>query len=126
MLSMTSCGNNSKTIDLDGEWRVSTIDGETIPETLEEVILTFDNSSNSYHGVTGVNIINGSYLLNDFSLTLGEGAMTKKMGDPISNEIEIKYVKAIHAIKSVTDESGKLLLQDGEGKTLMTLERIKR
>ena len=121
MMGMTSCQSNPKSIDLDGEWKVTTIDGEAIPQTIEEVILSFDNGF--YHGVTGVNVINGTYLKEDNSLTLGEGAMTKMLGDPISNEVEFKYIQAIHSVKSVADESGKLLLQDGDGKTLMTLER---
>ncbi len=123
LLGMTSCRSSSENIDLNGDWKVSTINGETVPKTLEEVTLSFDNSSNSYHGVTGVNLINGTYKQHNHSLTLGEGAMTRKMGDPVSNEVEMKYVNAIHAVKSLANKKGKLLLQDENGKNLMTLDR---
>lgn len=49
--------------------------------------------------------------------------MTRKMGDPVSNEVETKYINAIHAVKSVAGKNGKLLLQNEKGKTLMTLDR---
>lgn len=123
LLGMTSCRSSIEAIDLNGDWKVSTINGETIPKTLEEVTLSFDNSSNSYHGVTGVNIINGTYQLHNNSLTLGEGAMTRKMGDPVSNDVEMKYVSAIHAVKSVLNKKGKIMLLDEKGKNLMTLDR---
>ena len=123
LMGMTSCRSGSEAIDLNGDWKVSTINGENVPETLEEVTLSFDNTSNSYHGVTGVNIINGTYRQHNQTLTLEEGAMTRKMGDPVSNDIEMKYVNAIHAVKSVQNKKGKLMLQDEKGKTLMTLDR---
>lgn len=123
LLSVTSCRSGSEAIDLNGDWKVSTINGETIPKTLEEVTLSFDNSSNSYQGVTGVNLINGTYRQHDQTLTLEEGAMTRKMGDPVSNDVEMKYVNAIHAVKSVTNKKGKLMLQDEKGKNIMTLVR---
>lgn len=123
LLCMTSCRSVSESIDLNGDWKVSTINGKTVPETLEEVTLSFDNSSNSYHGVTGVNIINGTYRQHNQILTLEEGAMTRKMGDPVSNDVEMEYVNAIHAVKSVVNKKGKLMLQDEKGKNIMTLDR---
>lgn len=123
LMGTASCHNKREAINLNGEWKVSSIDGKIVPETLEEVKLSFDNTSNSYYGMTGVNIINGTYLLDKQSLILEEGAMTRKMGDPVSNEVEIKYINAIHAVKSVADKNGSLLLQDENGKTLMVLDR---
>ena len=123
LLCMTSCRSVSESIDLNGDWKVSTINGKAVPKTLEEVTLSFDNSSYSYHGVTGVNLINGSYRQHNQSLTLEEGAMTRKMGDPVSNDVEMKYVNAIHAVKSVLNKKGKLMLLDEKGKNLMTLDR---
>lgn len=123
LMGMTSCRSGSEAIDLNGDWKVSTINGENVPKTLEEVTLSFDNTSNSYHGVTGVNIINGTYRQHNQTLTLEEGAMTRKMGDPVSNDVEMKYVNAIHAVKSVTNNKGKLELQDEKGKNIMTLDR---
>lgn len=123
LMGMTSCRSGSEAIDLNGDWKVSTINGENVPKTLEEVTLSFDNTSNSYHGVTGVNIINGTYRQHNQTLTLEEGAMTRKMGDPVSNDIEMKYVTAIHAVKSVQNKKGKLMLQDEKGKNIMTLDK---
>lgn len=123
LLCMTSCRSVSEAIDLNGDWKVSTINGKNVPKTLEEVTLSFDNSSNSYHGVTGVNIINGTYRQHNQILTLEEGAMTRKMGDPVSNDVEMEYVNAIHAVKSVVNKKGKLMLQDEKGKNIMTLDR---
>lgn len=123
LMGMTSCHSGSEAIDLNGDWKVSTINGENVPKTLEEVTLSFDNTSNSYHGVTGVNLINGSYRQHNQSLTLEEGAMTRKMGDPVSNDVEMEYLNAIHAVKSVVNKKGKLMLQDEKGKNIMTLDR---
>ena len=124
ILGISSCStpnSTTKNLDINGDWRVSSIGGEDVPETLEEATLSFDENTQSYHGVTGVNLINGSYQLDDHTLTIDEGAMTRKMGDSISNEIEMKYINAIHATKSVTKEDGKLILQDDAGNTLMVL-----
>ena len=124
ILSISSCStqnSTTKNLDINGDWRVSSIGGEDVPETLEEATLSFDENTQSYHGVTGLNLINGSYQLDDHTLTIGEGAMTRKMGDSISNDIEMKYINAIHATKSVTSEDGKLILQDEAGNTLMVL-----
>lgn len=124
MLGATSCKNSiTNDIDINGEWKVSSINGEIVPKTLETATLTFDNKSKSYNGVTGVNLINGSYQQKDNALTIGEGAMTRKMGDPVSNDVETKYINAIHATKSVAIEDGKLLLKDNAGNTLMELKR---
>ena len=119
--SCSTQNSTTKNLDINGDWRVSSIGGEDVPETLEEATLSFDENTQSYHGVTGVNLINGSYQLDDHTLTIDEGAMTRKMGDSISNEIEMKYINAIHATKSVTKEDGKLILQDDAGNTLMVL-----
>lgn len=126
ILGVTSCSTQNSTtqhIDLSGDWKISSIGGESVPETLEEPSLSFDENTKSYHGVTGVNFINGNYQLEEQTLTIGEGAMTRKMGDSISNDIEMKYINAIHATRSVASEDGKLILQDEEGNTLMELTK---
>lgn len=123
VMGMASCDNTPKTMDINGDWKVATIAGEEVPETMEEATLSFDASNNSYHGVTGVNLINGEYELKEGNLTLSEGAMTRMMGDSISDAVEIKYISAIHAVTTVAEEEGKLLLMDSEGNTLMTLVR---
>lgn len=123
VMGMASCDNTPKTMDINGDWKVATIAGEEVPETMEEATLSFDASNNSYHGVTGVNLINGEYELKEGNLTLSEGAMTRMMGDSISDAVEIKYISAIHAVTTVAEEEGKLLLMDIEGNTLMTLVR---
>lgn len=123
-LGTTSCKNNiSGDIDINGEWKVATINGEVVPKTLEAASLTFDTKANTYNGVTGVNLINGSYQMKDGALTIGEGAMTRKMGDPVSNDVETKYINAIHMTRTVAVEGGKLLLKDSIGKTVMELEK---
>lgn len=120
-VSCSTKNSATNSIDINGDWKVSTIAGEKVPETLEEASLSFDEKQKSYHGVTGVNLINGSYQLKDHTLTIEEGAMTRKMGDSISNDIEMKYINAIHATRSVTSEGGKLILLDEEGNMLMEL-----
>lgn len=119
-MGITSC-NNEKTINIDGEWAVSTIEGESLPETINEVILSFDTNTQSYHGMTGVNIINGNYELKDNAITLSEGALTQMMGDSISMVVEAKYINAIHSAKSIAESEGQITLQDAEGNALMVL-----
>lgn len=123
-LGATSCKNSiHDAIDINGKWIVSSINGETVPKTMETVTLTFDKKTNCYQGVTGVNLINGSYQLDDNELTIEDGAMTRKMGDPVSNDVETKYINAIHATTSVTMEKGNLLLKDNSGNTVMKLKK---
>ncbi len=126
LASCTSNNNNSsesaaQSLDINGEWKVVSIGGDTVPETMQEAILAFDSNANTYHGVTGVNTINGSYQLSDCAFSLGEGAMTRMMGDSVSMDVEMKFVNAISAVKAVAAQEAALLLQDAEGNVLMTL-----
>lgn len=126
-LCASSCSTTqtpSTTLNLEGEWKVITLNNETIPATMSAPMLTFITTDNTFSGVTGVNIINGSYTLDkEGNLTFSDGPTTKMMGDSISMVIEDAYIKAIAAVKSVNDNAGTLELKDATGKVVMTLSK---
>jgi len=118
-VGMASCAPTQK-MDISGEWKVLTINGSQVPETMNEPTLTI-NASKTYSGVTGVNTMNGEYTLKDNTLTFQEAPMTKMMADPTSMEVEDSYIQAIFSTTSVSTENGRLVLKNGEGKEVMTL-----
>ena len=60
----TSC-HNSTDNDISGKWLVKEINGKEIQQSMNIPSLTFNTEDNSYHGVTGVNILNGDFKLKD-------------------------------------------------------------
>ena len=64
IMTLFSC---AQALDLSGEWKVKTINGEEIaaPQTEDEVapFIEFDVENGKIHGNTGVNIVNGNYTL---------------------------------------------------------------
>ena len=121
--SAVACSTSSN-VDLSGEWSVVSISGQDVPETMQEPVLSFDTANKTYSGVTGVNTINGSYTLENENISFSDGPMTKMAADPTSMEIEVGYIKAITAAKTIVSSSDNTLtLKDEEGNELMTLKK---
>lgn len=123
MLGLLACTSNA-VIDLAGEWKVETINGNVVPETLKEPSLSFNMSDMTFSGVTGVNIYNGGFKIDNGGVTFSDGPMTKMMADSVSMAVEDSYMKAIASVKGASVDNGTLTLKDGNGNAVMTLKKM--
>lgn len=123
MLGLSACTSNA-VIDLAGEWKVETINGNVVPETLKEPSLSFNMSDMTFSGVTGVNIYNGGFKIDNGGVTFSDGPMTKMMADSVSMTVEDSYMKAIASVKGASVDNGTLTLKDGNGNAVMTLKKM--
>ncbi len=123
--SCTSNQNNNetaqKTADVAGEWKIETLNGSEIPQTMNETVLILNDEEKTYCAATGVNTINGDYSLEGDIIKFAEGAMTQMIGDSVSMVVEGGLVHALYAAHTATLEDGTLIIKDAEGKTLLTL-----
>ena len=126
-LGLASCTTQTKpelNLNLNGEWKVITLAGEAVPETLNEPQITFDVANKSFSSNTGVNTLNGSFTQDpEGNISFSDGPMTRMMGDSVSMAVEDNFVKAIAAAKTVTEADGTLSLKDADGKVVMTLKK---
>lgn len=118
----TSC-NNATDYDISGKWLVKEINGKEVQQSMNTPSLTFNTEDNSYHGVTGVNIINGDYKLKDGNISFGDGAMTRMMGDSISMSVEMNYLDALSNASSLKIENNRLFVFDKDGTPIISLVR---
>lgn len=117
-----SC-NTSSSLDIAGEWAVVSLNGNEVPQTMKEPVLNIDTNANTFNGITGVNNISGDFTMKNGEVKFSDGPMTKMMGDPVSNEVEVNYIKAIMSAKTVAMENDQLVIKDGKGNTVMTLKK---
>lgn len=115
---MTAC---SQTASLSGEWTVLTIKGESVSAAIETPAITI--SGDDYHGVTGVNLINGKISVKGGNVRFEDGAMTRRAGDPESMAIEMRYLEAINSASKATVNESVLTLTDENGEEVMTLKK---
>ncbi len=113
-------------LDLMGEWKLTTIDGDSIPvydSTQVAPHLHFSPESNIASGSSGCNQFSGSFHLEFLNkLKLGTMMSTRRMCPDM--EIEQNMLNAFQQIDEFIIKDKKLALQDYNGKVLMTFERM--
>ena len=119
-LTLFSCSNRS----LDGKWHVKYVEGVEIGDVFNEPYLEFDSEKSEYHGVTGVNVVNGTIMVVGNKINFKDGPMTRMAADPHSMSVETAFLRAIENTESFSIEEGKLFLKDSKGATLMELTKV--
>ncbi|MBQ0044491.1 MAG: META domain-containing protein [Bacteroidales bacterium] len=120
-LFAVSCGGAKEVVDVNGEWSVVSIDGNAVETIMNEVVISFDDAN--YSANTGVNMINGSYTIEDGVLTLGEGMMTRMAGDPAAMDQETSFVNAIKEPLCIKLNGESLELLDADGNVKIALAK---
>ena len=119
-----SCCQN---IDIAGEWNVSEVEGNALPELFEgqkAPFLSFDAAEGRLHGNTGVNIINSSYSLDGRKIEIGMAASTMMAGPEEWMKVERGIIDALGKAKTVKSPSKDTLeLCDSTGTAVLTLVR---
>ncbi len=103
----------------DGEWRVTQIGGDVVPETSAPT-LTFAVDGRVY-GSTSCNRFNSSYSLDGDTLEVGNLAVTKRACDPGLMQQERRFLDAISLIENASLEQGGFLVLSGIGQRLVAV-----
>ena len=120
-LFVVSCGGAKEAVDVNGEWAGGSIDGNAVETIMNEVVISFDGTN--YSANTGVNMINGTYSVEDGALTLDEGMMTRMAGDPAAMAQETNFVNAIQEPLCITLDGENLQLIDADGNVKLVLAK---
>lgn len=124
---MTASCTTTKTTavsDINGEWTIEKINGNTInKESAEkEVFLGFDSAKKSIYGCTGCNRLTGVFDVDKNGLDLSKVGSTRMMCHDMTTETLV--LGALQQVKSFkTDKKGTLMLTDEAGKTVIELKR---
>ncbi|MCV9386333.1 META domain-containing protein [Reichenbachiella ulvae] len=114
------------TLDLNGGWNLTTIDGDSIPDFDSTQIapnIHFSPESGIVSGSSGCNQFSGSFHLSFINkLKLGSMVSTRRMCPDM--QIEQDMLGAFQQIDEFIIKDEKLALQDYNGKVLMTFEKI--
>ena len=124
IFALSSC---SQSVDIAGEWSVTEVDGNTLPdlwEGQEAPFLGFDPAENRMHGNTGVNIINSTYTLDGKNLEIGQAMSTMMAGPQEWMETERDIIEALGSTRTVKAvSSDRIELRDSTGTAVLTLVR---
>lgn len=120
-MALTAC---SRKIDLNGEWKITSVGTESIQTGEAAPTLSFNTETGRIHGYTGVNVVNGEYEYAGRKLTLSGLGVTMMAGPEEDMKLERSILDAFAKISSVKQsEERELLLLDKEGDIVMTLQR---
>ena len=103
----------------DGEWRVTQIGGDVVPETSAPTV-TFA-ADGRFYGSTSCNRFNSSYSLDGNTLEVGILAVTKRACDPGLMQQERRFLDAITLIENASLEQGGFLVLSGNGQRLVAV-----
>lgn len=105
------------------EWRLVDVGGRVAigGNGTRVPFLSFDATTSSVQGHSGVNSFRGPYALDGKSLRVENLAMTRMAGSPELMQQESAFTSAIHAARSYRIAAEELQLLDGGGATLARL-----
>ncbi len=129
-LSLASCGTQRKaastTAALNGEWKITTVEGQAIQAKPgeKEAFIGFDVKENRIYGNTGCNNLTGGLQADakKGTISFGQTGSTRMMCADM--ETEQKVLGAMGKIgKYEITADGKLNFKTADGETVMTLEK---
>lgn len=130
LAAVSSCGtsrNASSSIKaLDGEWKITTIDGQALsPQPGEKVaFIGFDVKENRIYGNTGCNNLLGGLQADaaNKTITFGQSGSTRMLCPHMETEQKVLEAMGKVGRYEITGK-GKMSLMTADGKTVMTLEK---
>lgn len=108
-----------------GEWQVTELNGEAVPEG---VGMTLEFSLfGTVSGLAACNRFNGGWEVQDGELIFGAAAMTRMACEPDLMEFEQRFALALERIEGFSrDDAGRLVLEGAGGLPAMIAERGSR
>lgn len=118
VFAISSCG----TPELEGEWNIVSIDGNTVTAKETAPFIIFDTTEGRVHGNTSCNLMNGSFTQDGKKLSFGNMATTMMAGPDM--DLERKVLDAVGRTATVKNgKEGTLLIYDADGKEVMVLQK---
>ena len=103
----------------DGEWRVTQIGGDVVPQgTAPTMTFAVDGR---FYGSTSCNRFNSSYSLDGNSLQVGNVAATKRACEAGLMQQQRRFLDAISLIDNASLEAGGFLVLSGNGQRLVAV-----
>ena len=109
--------------DLNGNWTISSVDGEVINQMEIHPFINFDKATGRFHGNSGVNIINGTYTVAGSKLKFDNISTTMMAGPEEDMETESEIIEAINDAVKYRGKNGGVAILDDEGDVVLTLVR---
>lgn len=100
--------------DLKGVWKAEKVIYEGAEKTSDTCFLQFEKQGAGYSlsGNAGVNVVNGTVILKNGNIEVGNLAMTRMMGDPVSQDFEDSFMQILMNAESYELESDSLTVTD--------------
>lgn len=120
-ISTVSCGGK---VQLEGEWKITSVADEQIQESEASPSLTFNTETGRIHGYTGVNIVNGEFEQEGRRLSLKGLGVTMMAGPDEDMKLERSILDAFNQVKTAKmGEENELQFFNPDGEMIMTLTR---
>lgn len=111
---------------LNGNWKVSEINGEKVNDNGDEMTIFFDIAERKVHGNTGCNNFNGNIYIdpvNSQRLSLSDMAVTMRMCPNL--DAQRKFLVALEVATSVKkDGKHTVILKDAKGREVLKLVAV--
>lgn len=117
-----SCGNGSKTVNLAGEWKIVSVEGQQVTSD-ENPFLGFDMKEGRLYGNAGCNDIMASVTVDSVkgSIELSEVGATRRMCPDM--KLEDQVLAALGKVAGYQASTAGAELTDANGKVIFGLER---
>ncbi len=121
-LCLTGCGNAGKTVNLMGEWKIVSVEGEDV-NSKEEPYLGFDLNEGRLYGNAGCNQIMASVTVDTVKhgLTLSKVGATRRMCPDM--KLENHVLAALEKVAGYQATAVGVELTDANGNVLFSLEK---
>lgn len=108
--------------ELQGDWHLSQISGESIPLSREEnPLLSFDKEKETFYGFGGCNQISGKYIQKEEKISFENVSSTRMLCGKKAMETEKNYIQALKSVVSFTIEGKNLFLLNEQGEKVLSL-----
>ncbi len=109
--------------NLNGNWTISSVDGELINQREIHPYINFDKATGRFHGNSGVNIINGTFTATWSKLKFDNLSTTMMAGSENDMEIESDIIEAINSAAKFRGKNGNVEILDDDGDVVLVLTR---
>ena len=112
-LALASC---QAVADLDGDWELVNLNGETVPDDIE---ITLSVAEGNVNGRAACNGYMGSLVQEGTKVTMGRLGSTKMMCPPPLMEWEGRFLEAMREVSRAASGTDSLTLSDESGDTVL-------
>lgn len=123
-LCLSACTSTRSVYQLNGEWNVSTLNGQAIPAADNAPFLGFDTNDSRVYGFTGCNRLTGTLDAKAFmkgKADFGQLGMTRMLCQ--DDKYERPFTEALGKVSTSEIEGNRMTLKDKDGNPLLILTK---